>query len=477
MLIRVVLAVDSAMRHRLESVLGDAEILAVDSRRPARLWERLKNEDIDLVVVSSALLGKPAETWVRSIRNLPDDPEVIVLSSREDAAERAELLAAGAMAVLHRDLPEPILAETLRALLDRRRQDAMRRLAGARPEERYSLADFVSSSPAMQRFVAVARRVVASDSSLLILGETGVGKERLARSIHGESPRSRGPFLAVNCGALPESLLESELFGHEEGAFTGATRSHRGYFELAHGGTLFLDEVGEMPVHLQVKLLRVLEDRRVQRVGGERSIPVDVRVMTATNKDLEAELRGRRFRADLYYRLAVVTLTVPPLRERREDIPVLVQSYLEHFAVHLGRGIAGIRPDALGTLVAHAWPGNVRELINVVERAVLLCSGSEIGIADLPSRITGERPPAEGDAPQAGMPVRDVEALAGRPLRDARREVVDAFERAYLETLLRRTGGRIGETAALAGITPRSLYELMQRHGLRKEAFRPPGPA
>ena len=245
-----------------------------------------------------------------------------------------------------------ILLETLRSLVERRRQDGLRRLKAERPEERYSLNDFVLVSPAMQRFVAVARRVVAADSSLLILGETGVGKERLARAIHAESPRARGPFVAVNCGALPEGLLESELFGHERGAFTGAVASRKGHFELAHEGTIFLDEIGEMPLHLQVKLLRVLEERRLQRVGGQRPIAIDVRVMAATNRDLEAEMGAGRFRNDLYYRLAVVTLTLPPLRDRAEDIPDLVEQLPPPLpsaartprARHPSRGDVGVEP-------------------------------------------------------------------------------------------------------------------------------------
>ena len=285
----------------------------------------------------------------------------------------------------------------------------------------------------MQRFLALARRVVASDSALLILGETGVGKERVARAIHAESPRAAGPFLAVNCGALAESLLESELFGHEEGAFTGATRAHRGYFEIAHRGTIFLDEIGEMPRHVQVKLLRVLEDRHVLRVGGERPVKVDVRVMAATNRDLEADLASKRFRSDLYYRLAVVTLTLPSLRERREDIRPLVRHYVEYFRALLGRPVTGVSDQAMAALSAYDWPGNVRELINVMERAVLLAHGATLSEADLPPGIVSR-------AAKAG------EAVEGRPQADDR----------WLDRTLAE-----------------ALYDLMRRRGLTKEMFRP----
>jgi transcriptional regulator with GAF, ATPase, and Fis domain len=286
--------------------------------------------------------------------------------------------------------------------------------------------------------------------------------------VHAEGPRSGGPFLAVNCGALPEGLLESELFGHERGAFTGAERAHRGCFEMAHLGTLFLDEIAELPLHLQSKLLRVLEDRRIVRLGGEKPVPVDVRLIAATNRDLEEEVRARRFRADLYYRLAVVTLTVPPLRDRREDVPALVRDYFDHFRATLGRDVRSIHPGALAALVAYSWPGNVRELINVVERAVLLCPGHEVGRADLPRTLTGPRA-APPPGPFAALP----EAWRSLKLREARREVTTVFESAYLRDLLRETGGRVGEAARRAGINERTLYGMMQRHGLRKEEFRP----
>ncbi len=320
----------------------------------------------------------------------------------------------------------------------------------------------------MRRLLSVARKTVDSDTSLLVLGETGAGKERLARAIHGEGPRRSGPFFAVNCGALSESLLESELFGHERGAFTGATRMRRGYFELSHGGTIFLDEIGEMPLHLQVKLLRVLDDRRILRVGGEETIDVDVRVMAASNRDLEAEGRAGRFRPDLYFRLAVVTLTVPPLRERREDIPELVDACLTRIAG--GRGFRPeIGPGVMEALVDYPWPGNVRELFNAVEQAALLCDGRRIGIENLPARIAGM-----GGTPRApGEAVGAVAAsLTSRPLIAAREAVAAAFEREYLALILTQTEGRIGEAARRAGLSARSFYEMMRRHGLNKQDFK-----
>jgi DNA-binding NtrC family response regulator len=359
-------------------------------------------------------------------------------------------------------------------LLHRRQEQVEQGLRAERFDEKPTLSDFVSRSPAIQSFMHTAHRLARSDSSVLILGETGVGKERLAQALHSEGPRSAAPFVPVNCGALPESLIESELFGHEEGAFTGASRARRGYFELAHKGTLFLDEIAETPLHLQVKLLRAIETRTIQRVGAERPLQVDVRVMAATNRDLDAEVAARRFRSDLYYRLAVVTLSIPPLRERREDIPELIDTYIQRFRIHLGREVAGCSPEAVDALVRYDWPGNVRELINVIERAVLLCSGNRIEVQDLPQGLSARGGPNALEdplAPELSTP----EAWIEKPLRAVKEALIASVERRYVAELLKATRGRIGETAKLAGLNERALYALMRRHGLRKEDFKHSG--
>ncbi len=469
--IRALLAVAvPEQRRRLKRLLSNSR-LDVVTAVGGTLWQHLEQADVDMVLVARSLVPDPPGPFVVAVRELPEHPDVIVLSQAEDPADRAGLLAAGCMAVLYDPLPDAALVDALRALVARREQEVLLAQRVVVPDQRHGLDDFVSASAAMQAFLAVARRVVQTDSSLLILGETGVGKERLARAIHAESPRSAGPMVTINCGALPEGLLESELFGHEQGAFTGATRSRRGYFELADRGTIFLDEIGDLPLHLQVKLLRVLEDHTVQRVGSERAIAVNVRVMAATNRQLDAEVKAKRFRTDLYYRLAVVTLTIPPLRERREDIPDLVNSYVSHFATHLGRQVAEVSPDALEALVRYSWPGNVRELINVVERAVLLCAGPVIHLDDLPQAVAAH---AESDGRLSDLAslAFSFRQLQEVPLLQARQEVVAGFEHRYLSDLLRTTGGRIGEAARRAGVNQRSLYQMMRRHGLRKEDFK-----
>jgi DNA-binding NtrC family response regulator len=476
MLARLLLAIDSAsQRDRIERLIDTSEVLLSSVPVTGRLWEHLTGQDFDLVLIGASVISEPAPRLVREVLELPEHPDVIVLADHEDPAERARLLAAGCVAILYVDLPDDALKEALDTLIRRRREDAIRRLQADRPQERYGLGDFVSASPAMRSFITMAQRLVDADSSLLIQGETGVGKERLARAIHAEGRRSTSPFLAVHCAALPETLLESELFGHEEGAFTGATRSRKGCFELAHRGTIFLDEIGEIPLHLQAKLLRVLEDRGIRRIGGERTIDVDARIMAATNRDLEEEVRAKRFRPDLYYRLSVVSLTIPPLRERREDVPALVESYLQHFRATLGKDVGGVHPEAMEALERHTWPGNVRELINAMERAVLLCPGSEIGLSDLPVSISGVH--RMGDAT---LPTREPEpsgqslsaGLVEKPFHQAKREAIAAFERAYIARLLESTRGQVGETAEVAGISERALRDLMRRHGLRKESFK-----
>jgi len=476
MLIHVLLAAETAAeRSRLWRLFSqpDIELAAVEDATALRA--QLTRGDFDLLVVGKSLIADAPDALIQSVRSLPEQPEVVVLTDREDAVERATLLAQGCVAILNPSLEDDTLKAALDAVVRRRRDEATNRLKADRPEEQYSLNDFVSDSPSMQRFLSLARKVVRGETSVLILGETGVGKERLARAIHIEGPRAEGPFMAINCGALPESLLESELFGHEEGAFTGATRSRKGYFELAHRGTLLLDEIGEMATHLQVKLLRALDDGKIFRVGAEKPIKVDVRVMAATNKDLETEMAEKRFRPDLFYRLAVVTLTIPPLRERREDIVKLLASYLEHFRAQTGRQITSVGADATSVLTRYDWPGNVRELVNAMERAFLLGSTDEIQLEDLPLRIVNAVKGTDrvssgrsGVEPVGALP----EDLLAKSLSEARKEIVAAFETRYVGALLDATGGRIRDTAAKAGLNERSLYELMKRHGLKKETFK-----
>lgn len=309
-------------------------------------------------------------------------------------------------------------------------------------------ADIVTQNAAMEDLLARARLVAEGDASVLLRGESGSGKEMLAKAIHLASPRRGGPFVAVNCGAIPENLLESELFGYVKGAFTGATRDHLGLVREADGGTLFLDEIGDMPLPLQVKLLRVLEEREVRPVGATRSFPVDVRVISATHRDLEGEMAEGRFRSDLFYRLNVVTLAIPSLAERRDDIPLLAKHFLRRLASRYRKEVNGFAPEALELLVRAAWPGNARQLLNVVEQAVALSTGPVIPLALVQSAI------------------RQVEEVV--PFDEARRR----FEHDYLSRLLKLTGGNVAQAAKLAQRNRTDFYKLLQRHALEPALFK-----
>ena len=347
-----------------------------------------------------------------------------------------------------------------------------RRVEGGDLRPDYRLGDFASYSEAMSETLRLAEKVARGDGSVLITGETGVGKEWMARALHAASRRSAGPFIGLNCAAIPNELLESELFGHEKGAFTGAVRAHRGYFELAHAGTLLLDEIGDMTPVLQAKLLRVLDEKAVRRVGAETSMLFDVRVIAATRRDLPAELAAGRFREDLFYRLAVVTLDVPPLRRRREDIPHLAVNHLERIGTRMTVSARTIEDDAMAALVDYPWPGNVRELANVMERAALLSDRSSIGRDHLPAIIVGQRA-AAADVLPGGFLQLSLPDWKTAKLGEVRRQALEAVERAVLADRLRRYEGRIAATARSCGLDPRSVYDKMKRLGLDKADFKP----
>jgi DNA-binding NtrC family response regulator len=311
-----------------------------------------------------------------------------------------------------------------------------------RLEDHYRFENIIAKSSKMQRVIEVIKIVAKSNATVLITGESGTGKELVARAIHSQSHRQGKPFVAVSCAALPESLLESELFGHEKGSFTGAYAQKKGKFEFANRGTLFLDEVGEMSANIQVHLLRVLEEKEFTRVGGNEPIKVDVRVISATNKDLKRAIATGEFREDLYYRLNVVTIELPPLRERKEDVPLLAQHFLNKFALENQKEITGFSPEATEFLLGYDWPGNVRELENAIERAVILAKDSLITVADLPQ----ENISLARSAP------------TGKSLKE--------LEKDHLLNILNETGGNYSETARILGITRMTLYNKAREYGL-----------
>ena len=478
MLIRAIVATSqAATRRRIAGILKKLEVVTEEQGRRRLSLGAMMECNVDLIIIESGSPGiADLSGSIRALRPTSGAPGIIVLTAHEDPDERAALLAAGCEAVLNLNLHDEALAGAFEAIAKRRQEVTSIILTDAPHSFRPQLSDFASESSSMKALIDMAERVVNSDTSLLILGETGVGKEWLARAIHVKSNRPSESFVAVNCAALPEQLLESELFGHEAGAFTGATRARRGAFEMAHHGTIFLDEIGEMPIHLQAKLLRVLQDHRIQRIGSEKEIRLDVRVMAASNKDLQEAMQAKSFRQDLFYRLSVITLTVPPLRERVEDIPAIAESYARHFSQKLGKHIERISGGAMDALLMYKWPGNVRELINVMERAVLLCRYHEILQEHLPVAIAkNAMPSAYGSvarAPDGDLILNIPEDWRDLPLSALKGSMVDALEKAYLSTLLSETRGSIGLTAEKAGLNVRSLYNMMRRHGLHKETYK-----
>ncbi|MBN1295136.1 sigma-54-dependent Fis family transcriptional regulator [bacterium] len=479
MLTRIVVAVESrGLQERLRGLLLAMDTLVTSvpvGVSAVELVKRIVRETADLIIVSRSVLTQPLPVSIGVFRDHHDKPDIVVLRDDEDAHERARLLALGVTAVVYTGVSDDALQQLLRTVINRRIEGVRSTMVAERVVRRSKLSDFASASPVMNAFLDVVQRILDTDTTLLLLGETGVGKEHLARAIHAESRRSRGAFVAINCGALPDTLLESELFGHEEGAFTGAARAMRGQFELAHHGTVFLDEIAELPVALQVKLLQVLENRRIRRLGGERTIDIDVRIMAATNRNLTEEIARGRFRLDLFYRLSALTLNLPPLRERREDIRELVENYIRHFYLQAGKSPVRIADAAVEALIRYNWPGNVRELINVIERSVLLCDNNVVTLKDLPGEISGI--PLQHLRSLTDRS-RDMPAIAGLPdwsgksLREARRAVLAQFEQVYLDHLLTLTCGRVGDAAHMAGISTRSLFDMMKRTGISKEIYR-----
>ncbi len=402
-----------------------------------------RREVFDLAITDLRLTDQDGLAVMEELLLIHPSLPVLILTAHGSIPNAVEAMQKGAYGYLTKPFDDKELKVYIeKALAQQRMGREIQRLKSL-VKELYGLENVVTRSPKMQALLEQVARVADTDATICLSGETGTGKELIARVIHCNSRRARGPFLAVNCGAIAETLFESELFGHVKGAFTGAHDSKRGVFQSADGGTLFLDEIGETPLALQVKLLRALEEREVHPVGADRPTKTDVRIITATNKDLGQAVREGRFREDLYYRIQVVPLTILPLRERRDDIPPLAQHFLKQSVRRLNKDIRGFVPDAMQKLMLHPWPGNVRELENVIENAVIM-STQDMITADL---ITAANQSAEGRL---------------KPLTEAREE----FERGYLTEILQLTGGNISRAAQIAGRYRSDFYKLLKKHGL-----------
>jgi DNA-binding NtrC family response regulator len=456
---RTILIVDDerAARYGVRRALeGKYKIAEADSATSARAL--LAAEPSDLILLDLVMPGEDGLTFLRWMRANDIETPVLVVSALDSAKTAVDALQSGAADYIVKGYDIEELRKRVANILQ------LAELGAENTRLRLELvADgqfgrMLGSSAPMRRVFEMAERVAATDATVLILGESGTGKDLLAQEIHDRSPRAGKALVAVNCAALPENLIESELFGFERGAFTGAAQQRKGKFEVASGGTIFLDEIGDMNPVTQAKVLRVLENRKIERLGGSQSIDVDVRVISATHRDLSAEIAAGKFREDLYYRLRVVTLELPALREHKEDIPALVDAFLTQFGARHSRKVK-INRAALDLLSAYDWPGNVRELRNAVERSLVLCRSDEITVADLPEEIR------EGHRPLTPAGTESESAFLGESdFREAKRQ----FEIVYLKRKLEEHRWNVSKTAAVVGLHRQSLQEKLRELGIQR---------
>lgn len=444
---RILLVDDDLSLLRLLSLrleAGGFEVLPVDSGDIA--LARLPGFRPDLLITDLRMDGMDGLALFEQVHRRHPFLPVIILTAHGTIPDAVQATKRGVFSFLTKPFESRELLDQIRQALDQSQMNAA--MSGSGDDQQWR-AGIITRNAAMEDLLARAYRVASGDASVFIEGESGTGKELLAKAIHRASPRAAGPFIAVNCGAIPENLLESELFGHRRGAFTGAVQDHQGLFVSANEGTLFLDEIGDMPLPLQVKLLRVLQEREVRPVGASRVIPVNVRIVSATHRMLEAEMKAGRFREDLYYRLNVVTLSLPPLNQRRDDIPLLAEYFRDLLAQRYQKPISGFSREAMEALMSADWTGNVRQLYNVVEQAVALSPGPRIQAALLQDAIKDR--------------IDDIV-----PFADARRQ----FELDYLVGLLQMTRGNVTQAARLAGRNRTEFYKLMHRHALDPAQFK-----
>ncbi len=425
---------------------GGYGVEVADSGKQA--LDRLGSTDADVFLLDVKMPGMDGIELQKRIREAKPDATVIIMTAYASVDTAVAAMKQGAYDYIIKPFDPDDLEHLVRNALERRRLVVENQELKARIDELSPFSEIIGESPAMRRVLEQVSMVARADTNVLIRGESGTGKELIARALHAGSQRRFLPIVVVNCGALSEGIIESELFGHEKGAFTGAHYRRKGKFEMADGGTLFLDEIGDIGLKTQVDLLRVLEEKKIVRVGGNAEIPVDFRLVAATNRNLEAMVAEGKFREDLYYRLNVFSIAIPPLRERREDIGPLAKAFLARFARGMNKPVTRISSEAMSLLTAYDWPGNVRELQNALERAVLVCAGRETTAGDLPFHLNGPK-----------------EAPAGKSLSD--------IERQHVRRILHDSGWNITRAARLLEIDRVTLYNKIKRYGLEKE--RPQG--
>jgi two-component system, NtrC family, response regulator AtoC len=460
---RVLVADDELnMRRVLEAILRREGYDVVTAANGLEALGGMK-DGVHTVITDLKMPGLDGMGLLKRLSSEYPDVPVVMITAHGSVESAVEAVKLGAFDYLEK----PFEQEQIRQVVAKAISTYTLARRDARPEEPSGHGRFrlVGQSPAIQQIYGVVEKVANTPSTVLITGESGTGKELIARALHENSSRHAGPFIKINCAAIPKTLMESELFGYEKGAFTGAVGAKPGRFELAHGGTLFLDEIGEIPIEMQVKLLRVLQESEFERVGGIKTIKVDVRLVTATNRDLLAEVGAGAFREDLFYRLNVVPIHIAPLRERREDIPLLADHFIAKFNGRLKKEIASITPEAIERLIAYQWPGNIRELENLMERTMLFCEGPAIRVSDLPVEVTGASPSAAATSPagdEGGRP-------APESLKEAVRAETERVERELIQKALDATGGNVTQAARKLKISRKSLQTKMKELGLREK--------
>lgn len=434
------------VKMRLES----ANFEVVTALKEEEAIEAVKGQVFDLSLVDLQLVNQDGISLMEELHLIIPEMPVIILTAYGSIESAVEAMRRGAYSYLTKPFdPRDLLLQIERALDNRRLASEIQRLKGLL-EERYGFENIVARSEKMQKVLEMVSQIAKTDSTVYIYGESGTGKELIAKAIHLASERKDRAFVAINCAALPETLMESELFGHEKGAFTGAVRSTKGLFTQAHEGTIFLDEIGDMPLSIQAKLLRALQERQFYPVGSEKSVEVDVRVIVATQKDLEDQVKQGLFREDLFYRIHVIPIYLPPLRERKEDIPLLVEHFLKKFSQQMKKEVKGLTPTAIQRLMLHEWPGNVRELENTIEYAVAMTQQDVISEDFILQTRVSE--------PQELL----------KPLKEARND----FEKRYLIHLLQLSEGNVSKAAKLAGRYRADFYDLLKKHDLKLEDFK-----
>ena len=436
-----------ARGHEVDAVLSGEEAL-----------RRLAEPGYHLVITDLSLQGVSGMDVLRWVREHAPETAVIMITAFGSEKIAVEAMKLGAADYIPKPFDNDELELVVERLLDGMEVRRSLRLLQEQVAGAYRFGSLIGKSPAMQRVFDVIRKVADTDLTVLVRGPSGTGKELVANALHYNGPRRTKPLVKVNCAAFSRELVESELFGHEKGAFTGAVAAREGKFEIADGGTLFLDEIGDMRPETQAKILRVLQEREFERVGGNRTLKVDVRILAATNQDLEAKVKAGSFREDLYYRLNVVSIVLPGLRERVEDLPLLIEHFLAAAATRLKREPRPLAPDAYRALCAHEWKGNVRELEHAIEQAVALASGSEIALADLPASVRGM--PSDGAADPPGS------------FREAKQQAVERFERQFIHEALARHHGNISKAAEDMGMYRQHLQLKLAEYGIDAAAYR-----